>query len=62
MYVFPVLPSHKPFAKIESLDAGVKISGTNAEAMPGQWEFQIGPYKGIESKSSLSGRIFCNPG
>jgi len=23
--------------------AGLKISGTNAEVMPGQWEFQIGP-------------------
>jgi glutamine synthetase len=25
------------------LDAGLMISGTNAEVMPGQWEFQIGP-------------------
>ena len=25
------------------LDAGLDISGTNAEVMPGQWEFQIGP-------------------
>jgi glutamine synthetase len=25
------------------LDAGLLISGTNAEVMPGQWEFQIGP-------------------
>ena len=25
------------------IDAGLKISGTNAEVMPGQWEFQIGP-------------------
>lgn len=25
------------------LDAGLKIAGTNAEVMPGQWEFQIGP-------------------
>jgi len=25
------------------LDAGLKISGTNPEVMPGQWEFQIGP-------------------
>lgn len=31
-------------------DAGVKISGTNAEAMLGQWEFQVGPCEGIESK------------
>jgi glutamine synthetase len=25
------------------IDAGLRISGTNAEVMPGQWEFQIGP-------------------
>lgn len=25
------------------LYAGVKLAGTNAEGMPGQWEFQIGP-------------------
>ena len=25
------------------IDAGLKISGINAEVMPGQWEFQIGP-------------------
>lgn len=25
------------------MDAGLLISGTNAEVMPGQWEFQIGP-------------------
>jgi glutamine synthetase len=25
------------------LDAGLSISGTNAEVMPGQWEFQVGP-------------------
>ncbi len=25
------------------LDAGINISGVNAEVMPGQWEFQIGP-------------------
>ena len=31
------------------LYAGVKISGTNAEVMPGQWEYQIGPCTGIES-------------
>lgn len=29
------------------LYAGVKISGSNAEVMPGQWEFQIGPCEGI---------------
>ena len=25
------------------IDAGLSICGTNAEVMPGQWEFQIGP-------------------
>lgn len=29
------------------LFAGVKISGTNAEVMPGQWEYQVGPCEGI---------------
>jgi len=31
-----------------SLFAGLEISGTNAEVMPGQWEFQVGPCTGIE--------------
>jgi len=31
------------------LYAGVKIAGINAEVMPGQWEYQIGPCTGIES-------------
>ena len=30
------------------LYAGINISGTNAEVMPGQWEFQVGPCLGIE--------------
>lgn len=30
------------------LFAGVNISGTNAEVMPAQWEFQVGPCEGIE--------------
>lgn len=30
------------------LYAGVKISGVNAEVMPGQWEYQVGPCVGIE--------------
>jgi glutamine synthetase len=30
------------------LYSGVKISGSNAEVMPGQWEFQVGPCLGIE--------------
>lgn len=31
------------------LYAGVKIAGCNAEVMPGQWEYQIGPCEGIDS-------------
>merc|ERR1712127_1067720 len=31
------------------LYAGLKIAGINAEVMPGQWEYQIGPCTGIES-------------
>ncbi|CAK9102275.1 Glutamine synthetase cytosolic isozyme (Glutamate--ammonia ligase), partial [Durusdinium trenchii] len=34
--------------------AGVKISGINAEVMPGQWEFQIGPCRGIEMGDHLT--------
>merc|ERR1719465_202886 len=30
------------------LAAGVKIAGINAEVMPGQWEYQIGPCRGTE--------------
>lgn len=33
------------------IDAGLMIYGTNAEVMPGQWEFQIG-YRGIDSESA----------
>jgi glutamine synthetase len=32
------------------LDAGLMIYGTNAEVMPGQWEFQIG-YRGLDGES-----------
>merc|ERR1712151_1087805 len=34
---------------MKCLQAGVKIAGINAEVMPGQWEYQIGPCVGIES-------------
>ncbi len=30
------------------LYAGVKLTGSNSEVMPGQWEFQVGPCLGIE--------------
>jgi len=35
------------------LYAGVKIAGENAETMPSQWEFQIGPCEGIEMGDHL---------
>jgi glutamine synthetase len=35
------------------LKAGIQISGTNAEVMPGQWEFQVGPCEGIDSGDQL---------
>jgi glutamine synthetase len=35
------------------LNAGIIISGLNAEVAPGQWEFQIGPCEGIESGDHL---------
>jgi len=33
------------------IEAGLMIYGTNAEVMPGQWEFQIG-HRGIESENA----------
>ncbi|KAI9750207.1 MAG: glutamate--ammonia ligase [Lichina confinis] len=35
------------------LYAGIKISGINAEVMPAQWEFQVGPCEGIEMGDQL---------
>jgi glutamine synthetase len=35
------------------LYAGIQISGINAEVMPGQWEYQVGPCVGIESGDQL---------
>ncbi|CAN0276211.1 unnamed protein product, partial [Ectocarpus fasciculatus] len=35
------------------LFAGVNISGTNGEVMPGQWEYQVGPCVGIASGDEL---------
>eukprot|EP00746_Dinoflagellata_sp_MGD_P002211 gnl/MRDRNA2_/MRDRNA2_104279_c0_seq1.p1 gnl/MRDRNA2_/MRDRNA2_104279_c0~~gnl/MRDRNA2_/MRDRNA2_104279_c0_seq1.p1 ORF type:complete len:426 (+),score=59.41 gnl/MRDRNA2_/MRDRNA2_104279_c0_seq1:101-1378(+) len=36
------------------LKAGVKISGINAEVMPGQAEFQVGPCRGVEMGDHLT--------
>ena len=35
------------------LHAGVNVSGTNAEVMPGQWEYQVGPTEGIAMGDQL---------
>jgi glutamine synthetase len=35
------------------LYAGVKIAGINAEVMPGQWEYQVGPVEGIHAGDQL---------
>jgi glutamine synthetase len=35
------------------LDAGISISGTNAEVMPGQWEYQVGPLGTVEVADQL---------
>ena len=35
------------------LFAGLEISGTNGEVMPGQWEYQIGPCVGIDAGDQL---------
>jgi len=36
------------------LYAGINVSGINAEVMPGQWEYQVGPCVGIEAGDQLS--------
>ncbi|ODQ64556.1 hypothetical protein NADFUDRAFT_52193 [Nadsonia fulvescens var. elongata DSM 6958] len=36
------------------LYAGIKISGINAEVMPSQWEFQVGPCTGITMGDELT--------
>ena len=35
------------------IDAGLGIAGTNAEVMPGQWEFQVGPLGPLEVSDQL---------
>jgi glutamine synthetase len=35
------------------IEAGIGIAGTNAEVMPGQWEFQIGPLGPLEVSDQL---------
>ena len=33
--------------------AGIEVSGVNAEVMPGQWEFQVGPVTGIAAADQM---------
>ena len=35
------------------IEAGIEIAGTNAEVMPGQWEFQIGPLGPLDVSDQL---------
>ncbi len=35
------------------LGAGIQLSGINAEVMPGQWEFQVGPLGALEVSDQL---------
>ncbi|GMN46563.1 hypothetical protein TIFTF001_015747 [Ficus carica] len=35
------------------LYAGINISGTNGEVMPGQWEYQVGPSVGIDAADHI---------
>ena len=35
------------------LYAGIRVSGENAEVMPAQWEFQVGPTEGINMGDDL---------
>jgi len=38
---------------VACLDAGIKIAGINAEVMPSQWEFQVGPADGLTVADDL---------
>lgn len=35
------------------LYSGIRICGTNAEVMPAQWEYQVGPSEGIDMGDEL---------
>lgn len=45
----PIVEAHLNAA----LSAGLAISGINAEVMPGQWEFQVGPLGALEVSDHL---------
>ena len=35
------------------IDAGLEVSGINAEVMPGQWEYQVGPLGPLDSADQM---------
>ena len=41
------------------IEAGIGISGINAEVMPGQWEFQVGPLARSTFRTSCGSRAGC---
>ena len=44
------------------LEAGLSISGINAEVMPGQWEFQVGPVGLLEvGRPAVDGPLVALP-
>jgi glutamine synthetase len=49
VYGRPVVEAHLD----NCLKAGLGISGINAEVMPGQWEFQVGPLSPLEVSDQL---------
>src|SRR5207237_2274180 len=49
VYGRPIVEAHLDAC----LAAGLSISGINAEVMPGQWEFQVGPLSPIEVADQL---------
>ena len=59
---------HTPSQIVEAhykacLYAGINVSGTNAEVMPGQWEYQVGPTEGIAMGDQLwMSRCVCMSG
>ncbi|HUP68985.1 MAG TPA: glutamine synthetase GlnII [Acidimicrobiales bacterium] len=49
VYGRPVVEAHMEAC----LQAGLSLSGINAEVMPGQWEFQVGPLSPLEVSDQL---------
>ena len=45
----PIVEAHMDYC----IEAGLKIAGINAEVMPAQWEFQIGPAGPLETADQL---------